>query len=181
MNGALRSGAAHAGQCTRRAVLYWLMPAHDVDPTHGVALFYHPAFLRHDTGNHPESARRLVGILAELERRGITEDSLKRPEPASLDLLGQVHDPTYIRAVDEVARSGGGYWDLDTYISEGSYEAAVLAAGAAVAAVDAAMSGTTGFAGTWAPLLLPCWRSQRSPALIVRLPIVIVSPRNALV
>jgi acetoin utilization deacetylase AcuC-like enzyme len=122
------------------------MPAHDADPWNGVALFYHPAFLEHDTGNHPESARRLVGILAELERRGIPEKSLLRPEPAGLDLLAQVHDPTYIRAVDEVARAGGGYWDLDTYISEGSYEAAVLAAGAAAAAVDAAVAGTPSFA-----------------------------------
>jgi acetoin utilization deacetylase AcuC-like enzyme len=122
------------------------MPAHDADPTNGVALFYHPAFLSHDTGNHPESARRLSGILAELERRGIPESSMARPEPASLDLLGQVHDLTYVRAVDEVARSGGGYWDLDTHISEGSYDAALLAAGAAAAAVDAAMAGTPSFA-----------------------------------
>jgi acetoin utilization deacetylase AcuC-like enzyme len=64
----------------------------------------------------------------------------------SLDLLSQVHDPTYIRAVDEVARAGGGYWDLDTHISEGSYEAALLAAGAAAAAVDAAIAGTPSFA-----------------------------------
>ena len=122
------------------------MPSHDADPTHGVALFYHPAFLAHDTGNHPESARRLSGILTELERRGITESAMARPEPASLELLGQVHDLTYVRAVDEVARAGGGYWDLDTHISEGSYEAAVLAAGAAAAAVDAAMEGTPSFA-----------------------------------
>jgi acetoin utilization deacetylase AcuC-like enzyme len=118
----------------------------DVDPAHGVALFYHPAFLEHDTGNHPESAARLVGILSELKRRGITEEHLRRPEPVDLDLLRQVHDPLYIRAVEHTARSGGGYWDFDTYISEGSYDAAVLAAGAAVAAVDAAMDGTPGFA-----------------------------------
>src|SRR5512132_1380637 len=98
----------------------------DADPTHGVALFYHPAFLEHDTGNHPESAARLVGILAELERRGVGEEHLSRPEPVSLDLLRQVHDPLYIRAIEETARSGGGYWDLDTYISTGSYAAAML-------------------------------------------------------
>lgn len=127
-------------------MIYWRMLPPDADPTHGVALFYHPAFLKHDTGDHPESAARLMGILAELERRGITPDRLRRPEPVSLQLLGQVHDPLYVKAVEETARAGGGYWDLDTYISEGSYDAAVLAAGAAVAAVDAAMAGETGFA-----------------------------------
>jgi acetoin utilization deacetylase AcuC-like enzyme len=55
-------------------------------------------------------------------------------------LLEDVHDPRYIDTVAEVARRGGGYWDLDTYISPGSYEAAILAAGAATAAVDAVVT-----------------------------------------
>jgi acetoin utilization deacetylase AcuC-like enzyme len=106
-----------------------------------VALFYHPAYLEHDTGPHPESARRLRGILAALEKHGIPESSLLRPEPVDRALLEEVHDPRYIDTVAEIARSGGGYWDLDTYISPGSYDAAVLAAGAATAGVDAVIAG----------------------------------------
>ena len=110
--------------------------AHD-----GVALFYHPAFLRHDTGPHPESAERLRGILAALEARGITEGDLIKPEAVDPDLLAEIHDLRYVAIIEKVAQKGGGYWDLDTNISPGSYEAAVLAAGAATGAVDAAMSG----------------------------------------
>jgi acetoin utilization deacetylase AcuC-like enzyme len=56
-------------------------------------------------------------------------------------LLKEVHSPRYIYALEEAAKSGGGYWDLDTVISPGSYEAAVLGAGAATAAVDSVMQG----------------------------------------
>src|SRR5213078_962395 len=92
-------------------------------------------------GQHPESAARLRAILAALAERGIGQGALLQPEPVDLDLLAEVHDPAYIEAAEEVARRGGGYWDLDTYISPGSYNAAILAAGAAVGAVDAVMAG----------------------------------------
>src|SRR5262245_41764924 len=111
-------------------------------PTHnGVALFYHPAYLQHDTGPHPESAERLRGIMAALEAHGIAEGALRKPEAADPDLLAEVHGPRYVAVLEKVAQKGGGYWDLDTYISPHSYEAAVLAAGAATSAVDAVMSG----------------------------------------
>jgi acetoin utilization deacetylase AcuC-like enzyme len=107
----------------------------------GVALFYHPAYLEHDTGVHPESADRLRAVLRALDRLGIRESDLLRPDPVDQDLLAEVHSPRYIRTIQAAASTGGGYWDLDTYISPGSYDAAVLAAGAAVAAVDNVMSG----------------------------------------
>jgi acetoin utilization deacetylase AcuC-like enzyme len=106
-----------------------------------VVLFYHPAYLQHETGSHPESAWRLRGILAALESHGIPESSLVRPDPVDLDLLSQVHDQRYIDAVERMAQAGGGYWDYDTFISPGSYEAALFAAGAAVGAVDTVMQG----------------------------------------
>ena len=111
----------------------------------GVALFYHPASLEHDTGDHPESPDRLRGVIAGLRERGVPASSLIRPEPVEMGLLAEVHDVRYIAALERAAQSGG-YWDLDTYISPGSYLAAVLAAGAATAAVDNAMAGRTGFA-----------------------------------
>ena len=107
-----------------------------------MALFYHPAYLEHDASYHPESAERLRGILAALRERGVGEDDLILPGPVDLDLLAQVHDERYIAAVEQVARRGGAYWDADTLISPGSYEAALVAAGGAVGAVDAVMSST---------------------------------------
>jgi len=117
---------------------------HPVTPHAGneVALFYHPAFLAHDTGTHPESEGRLRGIVAALQRVGISESQFLQPEPVNMELLSEVHDSRYVAAVEKVAERGGGYWDLDTYISPGTYRAAVLAAGAAVEAVDAVMSGS---------------------------------------
>jgi acetoin utilization deacetylase AcuC-like enzyme len=112
----------------------------------GLALFYHSAFLEHDTGDHPESPQRLRAILAELERHGVPESALLEPQPVDLGLLGEVHDPRYAAVLERASAQGGGYWDLDTYISPGSYRAATLAAGASVAAVDSAMSGRNGFA-----------------------------------
>ncbi len=105
------------------------------------ALFYHPAFLEHSTGRHPESADRLRGIVSALEALGYPESALIRPEPVDLELLAEVHDPRYIAQVRQLAEQGGGMWDLDTVISPGSYKAAILGAGAAVAAVDSAMRG----------------------------------------
>ncbi|MDQ5822805.1 MAG: histone deacetylase [Chloroflexota bacterium] len=110
-------------------------------PTDYLALYYHPAFLLHGTGYHPESPTRLRAILTALAAYGIPESSLLRPEPVDLELLGQVHDPRYIRNIEQVANSGGGMWDLDTVISGRSYEAGLLGAGAACAAVDSAMRG----------------------------------------
>ncbi|MGA7731755.1 MAG: histone deacetylase [Chloroflexia bacterium] len=107
----------------------------------GVEIIYHPACLLHSTGQHPENASRIRAILPALARTGYPESALIRPEPAPFELLAQVHDPRYIATIEEIARSGGGHWDLDTYISPGSYEAAVLGAGAAVAAVDSVMGG----------------------------------------
>jgi acetoin utilization deacetylase AcuC-like enzyme len=119
------------------------MHASSQDPgLNGVQLVYHPACLQHDSGfGHPESPERLRGILAALRQRGINEDDLQRPDPVDLGLLAEVHDERYIAAVEEVARRGGAYWDADTLISPGSYEAALVAAGAAVGAVDAVMRG----------------------------------------
>lgn len=117
-----------------------MYPARKADGENA-ALFYHPAFLEHDTGEHPESADRLRAILSAFEARGISESDLLRPEPVSLDLLAQVHYPPYIEAIEKASLQGGGYWDPDTYISTGSYNAALLAAGAATAAVDSVMAG----------------------------------------
>jgi acetoin utilization deacetylase AcuC-like enzyme len=115
--------------------------AHREDNTaQNIALFYHPAFLLHDTGQHPECADRLRAILSALEQHGWTERDLLTPSPVNRAVLERVHDPAYIDTVEQVAQAGGGYWDLDTYISPHSYEAAMLAVGAAVAAVDSVLS-----------------------------------------
>jgi acetoin utilization deacetylase AcuC-like enzyme len=109
-------------------------------------LIYHPASLGHDTGDHPETAARLRAVVAALEAHDVPEASLKRPEPVSLDLLAQVHDPRYIATVERLAAKGGALWGYDTVIMPDSYEVALLGAGAAQAAAMSALDGTPAFA-----------------------------------
>src|SRR5437764_15020575 len=140
-------------------------PAPGNPDLNGVALFYHPDCLQHDSGyGHPESPERLRGILAALRERGVGEDDLILPEPVDLALLAQVHDERYIAAVEQVARRGGGYWDADTLISPGSSAAALAAAGGAVAAVDAVMPGTPGTPGARAGLAPVRPQGHQAPA-----------------
>jgi acetoin utilization deacetylase AcuC-like enzyme len=109
---------------------------------HRTALYRSPAFRDHDTGAHVENASRLVAIDAELERRDLLRG---RPEipftAASDDALSRVHDPRYIAGVRQFAADGGGWLDADTAVTPRSVDVAALAAGAGIAAVDAALDG----------------------------------------
>jgi acetoin utilization deacetylase AcuC-like enzyme len=107
-----------------------------------VGYVYDPVYLRHDTGEHPENARRLEAILAGLERSGLKQRlTLISPRPATSAELGLVHEKTYLARIKEVADIGGGWLDADTVMSPGSYEAALYAAGGAIRAVDAVTAG----------------------------------------
>ena len=106
------------------------------------ALLRDSRFQGHDTGGHPENARRLRAIEQELAARDLVRD---RPalvfEPASDAALSLVHDPRYVAGVREFAAQGGGYLDADTVVQPDSVDVAALAAGAGIAAVDAALDG----------------------------------------
>ncbi|MGB3682042.1 MAG: hypothetical protein WA990_06095, partial [Rubrobacteraceae bacterium] len=57
-------------------------------------------------------------------------------EPPTEEILTSVHDPAYLERVREMCRAGGGYFAPDTGLNEHSWETALLAAGAAVGAVE---------------------------------------------
>jgi acetoin utilization deacetylase AcuC-like enzyme len=100
-----------------------------------VAIYYHPLFLEHETGEHPENKRRLVEARQALVDSGLALEWMT-PEPAPVSAIARVHDPGYIDSVRKVAEDGGGWLDMDTAVSPQSYEAALLAAGAGLLAVD---------------------------------------------
>ncbi len=119
------------------------------------ALIYDPIFLEHITpGNHPERPERLkmamevLRSLNWLERDGLVQLA---PRAATEDELAAVHDRRYIQKVEAAAhkaaqaeRSVGRktrFFATDTYVSAGSYEAAIKAAGAPITAIDAVMKG----------------------------------------
>jgi len=106
-------------------------------------LITHPACLNHDTGRgHPERAARLETILNTLDAPEFHSlVRIKAPE-ASREQIALAHDSRYVAALLEaVPKSGRVHADADTIISSGSGDAALRAAGAAIAAVDAVMSG----------------------------------------
>jgi acetoin utilization deacetylase AcuC-like enzyme len=113
-------------------------------PAPSAAILYSdPWFLRHETGPHPECPERLRRICSHLATTGLDRRFDKAiVRPATLEELERVHDARYIRQVEEWARTGGGHVEADTMMSSDSYDAAVRAAGAAVAAVENVVSGT---------------------------------------
>jgi acetoin utilization deacetylase AcuC-like enzyme len=107
-------------------------------------LVYHSSYLEHDMGaGHPESFNRLHAILQRLEQSG-TASQLTRIEPRKAEdkWITQVHTPRYLEALHRAAPAMGHVsLDPDTSMSPGSLHAAYLAAGGALAGVDAIMAG----------------------------------------
>jgi acetoin utilization deacetylase AcuC-like enzyme len=107
-------------------------------------LYTHPACLRHSAGpGHPESPARLQSVLAALDEPGFA--SLIRAEAprATRDQLARVHVAALIENVFANAPEQGFVrFDADTVMSPDSLEAALRAAGAVCAAVDAAIDGS---------------------------------------
>ncbi|AVP98030.1 acetoin utilization protein [Ahniella affigens] len=103
----------------------------------------HPDMLQHDPGaGHPEAPSRLQAVwqaLAEPEFQNI--ERIDAPLATRAD-LERAHDPQMVAALFAAAPSDG--WtevDGDTVMSTGSLRAAQLAAGAAIAGIDALISG----------------------------------------
>ncbi|TKB93636.1 MAG: histone deacetylase [Nitrospira sp.] len=106
-------------------------------------LVYHPAYLEHDMGaGHPESPNRLRAILQRLEESGTTARLVRiEPRKAEDEWITQVHTPNYLTALSlQAPASGRVSLDPDTSMSPGTLHAAYLAAGGALAAVDAIMA-----------------------------------------
>jgi len=102
-------------------------------------LYSHPACLAHDPGrHHPESPARLRAVLAALEEREFAGlERREAPEAAREDLF-RVHPRRHVEGVlGAVPQTGHVGIDADTVLSPASGEAALRAAGAVVAAVDA--------------------------------------------
>ncbi len=109
--------------------------------------FSHPASLRHETGRHPERPARIVAIEQELDGRGWLGFERVESPAVARELVELVHTAAHFDRIERVAAAGGGAFDMDTLVSPGSFEAALRAAGGAVALVEELLDGTatTGF------------------------------------
>jgi acetoin utilization deacetylase AcuC-like enzyme len=109
-------------------------------------LYSHPACFNHDPGRmHPESPARLKAVLSALEGPDFAALERREAPAAERSQIARVHPEAYIEAVLEaVPETGHAGLDADTVVSPGSGEAALRAAGALCAAVDAVAKGEAG-------------------------------------
>ena len=107
-----------------------------------IPVYYDPKFLDHVTGNHPECSERLRGLLPKLETEPL-KSIVSRAEctAAPLSWITAVHSPEYVATIERLCRQGGGWLDSDTRLSPGSFEAAIIACGAACQAVAEVVEG----------------------------------------
>jgi acetoin utilization deacetylase AcuC-like enzyme len=108
-----------------------------------VRIYTHAACLRHDPGSgHAERPARLAAVTeALLAQPGL--EWAQAPE-ASREQLARVHSAALIARVLDSQIIGSLRLDPDTVMSPDSPQAALRAAGAAVAAVDAVLGGEVG-------------------------------------
>ncbi|MGV3492221.1 MAG: histone deacetylase family protein, partial [Ramlibacter sp.] len=120
---------------------------------HKTGYFTHPDCRLHDMGRgHPECPQRLDAIEDRLLAARLLDVVERREAPlASPELLELAHDRMHVAAMRGVAQevreeedAGGDglvFLDPDTAMNRHSWNAALRAAGAAMAATDAVMAG----------------------------------------
>ncbi len=103
----------------------------------------HERYLDHDAGRgHPERPARLEAVLSGARLGDVAEALVPLDvRRARLDELAAVHDPVHLDALERFCAAGGGSIDGDTAATAASWDAAVLAAGAGLAAVEALEAG----------------------------------------
>jgi acetoin utilization deacetylase AcuC-like enzyme len=105
-------------------------------------LYTSQIFLEHQPGAHPERPLRLVSIERRLAETGLDARCRRVTwSPADAAQIERVHAPDYVALLREYAARGGGRIEVDTVVSERSFEAATLAAGAVCDAVHHVTAG----------------------------------------
>ena len=109
-----------------------------------VLLLTHRACLLHEPGDfHPECPDRLRAVLKALDQEDFADLIRDMAPEATAEQLERVHPANYVAAISAIRPPAGASvpLDADTVMSAGSAEAALRAAGAGVAAVDAVLAG----------------------------------------
>ena len=109
-------------------------------------VFTHPSQAAHGIDGHPERPARVDAFLAGL---GDAVTQVEAPAATVAD-LERVHVPGYAEQIFAAA-GREGLLDADTYVVRGSVEAALHAAGAAIAAVTETARGGVGMAAMRPP------------------------------
>lgn len=104
---------------------------------------YSDTYLAHDPGpENPERPERLTAVIKALDGSRLLEKLAGiEPAPAGLEWIERVHDKAHVSRVREACGRAPALLDWDTAVSKGSFDAALLAAGGAIEAVDAVIAG----------------------------------------
>jgi len=101
----------------------------------------HPSSLLHETVPHPEQPARIEAIERELSAHDWLGFERVTSPAVNRAVLEAVHPAGYVESIERACLTGGGFLDADTVVSEGSFEAALHAAGGAVRMVDLLLDG----------------------------------------
>lgn len=106
-------------------------------------LLTHSACLEHDPSRmHPEAPARLTAVLGAFDSDEFNILERRDAPRADVEQLARAHSLPFVEAVlSAIETDGHVSFDADTRASPGSGEAALRAAGAVCAAVDAVMAG----------------------------------------
>lgn len=105
-------------------------------------LFGDPLFLEHETGRHPECPQRLRSIWEHLDQAGLSGRCARgETRLATRAEIARLHGPKYIDHVQAFCEGPRGRIESDTPVSRRSFDVALMAAGTALAAVDAIIQG----------------------------------------
>jgi acetoin utilization deacetylase AcuC-like enzyme len=106
-------------------------------------LYTHPACLEHDPGQfHPESPARLRAVLKALEGPDFARLERREAPEGTIEDVARAHSRNFAeRLLAAVPQSGHVGIDADTILCPASGRAALRAAGAVAAAVDAVVGG----------------------------------------
>ena len=104
---------------------------------------YHSIYMEHFAGHgHPERPERLTAVLEAIEASGLADDLVElAPSRCLREHVERVHTARLIDSIEELCGMAPAHIDADTAVSEKSFEAALYAAGAGIAAADAIMDG----------------------------------------
>jgi acetoin utilization deacetylase AcuC-like enzyme len=98
----------------------------------------HARYAEHDTGpGHPERPGRLDAVFAGIDAAELRDAIvLFEPRRATAEEVARVHLPAAVDQLRGFVEGGGQYVDGDTVVCDASFDAALLAAGAGLEAVE---------------------------------------------
>jgi acetoin utilization deacetylase AcuC-like enzyme len=110
-------------------------------------LVYHEIFTKHELSfGHPESPQRLTTAMKYIKETGLLESQkvqILTPQKVELDEIITIHSALYLEDIRVKSEKGGGMFTPDTFSNRYTYDAAAMAAGGGIMAVDRILDETS--------------------------------------